>query len=325
MRSGRKLTLCVLAVAALFCQGAATPPPDIIRIKMGNLAFPSLISIILAVVKDQGLDRKNGVDLEIHPFSAPAAQLAAQATGETDAGPNGPLVLHRMRLEGAPLQAVTTLATLSAMVVISANPEIKSIPDLRGKTIAADVGSAEFQILATYARNKGLDLQRDATVVVASPPLARTQLAARRVDAAMTWDPAATLTMRDSAEYRVIFNGSAGWRELTGEEGWELAISMREDFARRNPQAVVRLVQTLQDAQQFIKTNLEHADRIASRAANLPAGVLKEAVQAGRIVYDVRPTWGPGVRDSLWKMFQVAVTGGHTKAMPDPGIIYAPK
>ena len=324
MRSGRRLSLCILVVAALFCQGAAAPP-DITRIKVGNLAFPSLIAIILAVVKDQGLDRKNGVDVELHPFSAPAAQLAAQATGETDAGPNGPLVLHRMRLEGAPLQAVATLATLSAMVVISANPEVKSISDLRGKTIAADVGSAEFQVLATYARSKGLDLQRDATVVVASPPLARTQLAARRVDAAMTWDPAATLTMRDSADYRVIFNGGTGWRELAGDEGWELVISMREDFARRNPQAVARLVQALQDAQRFITSNLDEADRIASRAANVPAGVLKEAVQAGRIVYDVRPSWGPGVRDSLWKMFQVAVAGGHHKAMPDPGIIYAPK
>lgn len=323
MKAGRRLLLLGMSAALLFGPGASAPP-EAIRIKMGNLAFPSLISIILAVVKDQGLDRKHGIDLEIHPFSAPAAQLAAQATGETDAGPNGPLVLHRMRLEGAPLLAATTLATLSAMVVIAANPQVRSVADLRGKTIAADVGSAEYQILAAYARSKGLDLQRDATVVVASPPLARTQLAARRVDAAMTWDPAATLTMRDSADYRVIFNGGTGWREMTGEDGWELIISMREDVARRNPQAVARLVETLQDAQQFITTRLDDADRIVSRAANVPAGVLKEAVQAGRIVYDVRPSWGPGVRDSLWKMFQVAVAAGHLKTMPDPGVIYTP-
>ncbi len=323
MKAGRRLLLLGMSVVVLFGQGASAPP-EVMRIKMGNLAFPSLISIILAVVKDQGLDRKHGIDLEIHPFSAPAAQLAAQATGETDAGPNGPLVLHRMRLEGAPLLAATTLATLSAMVVIAANPQVKSVADLRGKTLAADVGSAEYQILAAYARSKGLDLQRDATVVVASPPLARAQLAARRVDAAMTWDPAATLTMRDSADYRVVFNGGTGWRELTGEDGWELVISMREDFARRNPQAVVRLVETLQDAQQFITTRLDDADRIVSRTANLPPGVLKEAVQAGRIVYDVRPSWGPGVRDSLWKMFQVAVAGGQMKSMPDPGVIYTP-
>jgi len=323
MRSRQGLLVCALATVALLCQGAGAPP-DLLKVKMGNLAFPSLISIILAVIKDQGLDRKNGLDLEIHPFSAPSAQLAAQATGETDAGPNGPLILHRMRLEGAPLQAVTTLATLSAMVVITANPQIKSIQDLRGKTLAADVGSAEFQILATYARHKGLDLQRDATVVVATPPLARTQLAARRADAAMTWEPAATLTMRDSADYRVIFNGGTGWREITGEDGWELVISMREDVARRNPQAVTRLVETLQDAQRFITTNLDDADRIVARSANLPPGVLKEAVQAGRVVYDVRGSWAPGVRDSLWNMFKAAVGGGYLKAMPDPRVIYTP-
>lgn len=323
MRTGWRVTLYALVIVALCCPGAGAAQ-DLVQIKMGNIAFPSLISIILAVVKDQGLDRKNGLDLEIHPFSAPSAQLAAQATGETDAGPNGPLVLHRMRLEGAPLQAVTTLATLSAMVVISANPQVKSIMDLRGKQVAADVGSSEFMILGTYARHKGLDLQRDATVVVATPPLARTQLAARRVDAVMTWEPGATLTMRDSPDYRVIFNGATGWREITGGEGWQLAISMREDLARRNPQAVTRLVETLQDAQRFITTNLDDADRIVARGTNLPPGVLKEAVQAGRIVYDIRPSWAPGVRDSLWNMFKAAVGGGHLKAMPDPRIIYTP-
>ena len=324
MRSRQGLLVCALATVALLCQGAGAPP-DLLKVKMGNLAFPSLISIILAVIKDQGLDRKNGLDLEIHPFSAPSAQLAAQATGETDAGPNGPLILHRMRLEGAPLQAVTTLATLSAMVVITANPQIKSIQDLRGKTLAADVGSAEFQILATYARHKGLDLQRDATVVVATPPLARTQLAARRADAAMTWEPAATLTMRDNPAYRIIFNAKQGWREMTGKDGWVLVMAGNEAFLRRSPEAVPRLVAAFRDAAQFMRTSPDDADRIVSKSLNLPPGAFKEMVVTPRLFYEVRPTTEPAARESIWEMIKVAVAEGFYKQpVPDQSVIYMP-
>ncbi len=318
-------TLLFLGMAAVFTGQGAAGAAELTRIKMGNLAFPSLISVILSIVKDQGLDRKHGLELEMHPFAAPAAQLAAQATGETDAGPNGPLVLQKMRLEGAPLQVVTTLAGLSAMVVITRNPQVHSLADLRGKSLAADVGSAEFQILDTYARSKGLDLRRDLSLVPAGPPLARTQLSAARVDAAMTWEPTATLTMRDSPDYRVIMNGGTAWRQLTGQEGWELVISMREDFARGHPDAVARLVDVLQDARRFTTTNVDDADRIAAAAVKLPPGVLKEALRAGRIVSDPQPAWTPAVRDSLWTMFKAAVAGGFLKAMPEPAAIYSPR
>jgi ABC-type nitrate/sulfonate/bicarbonate transport system substrate-binding protein len=323
MRRERGLVMLGAVLALVFTQGAAAPP-DLVRIRLGNLAFPSLFSIMLNVVKEQGLDRKNGLDIEIHPFSAPSAQLAAQATGETDGGPNGPLILQKMRLEGAKVQAVATLASLSALVVISRNPQVRTLADLKGKTLAADMGSAEFQVLATYAKSLGLNLQRDTTLIQAPPPLARTQLAAARVDAAMTWEPTATMTLRDSADYRVIYNGGTTWRDLTHDDGWELVVSMREESARLQPQAVERLIRAFQDGQRFIVSNPDEADRIVARTVGVPGGILKDAVQAGRIVFDVRPAWDSAVRDSFWKMFKAAVDQGYLRAMPDAAIVYAP-
>jgi ABC-type nitrate/sulfonate/bicarbonate transport system substrate-binding protein len=211
------------------------------------------------------------------------------------------------------------------MVVISRNPEVRSIADLKGRTLAADMGSSEFQILSIYARSKGVDMSRDVTVVQASPPLARAQLRAGRVDAAMTWEPTATLTMRDSPDYRIIFNGRSGWRELTGRDGWQLVVQMHEGFARRNPEAVQRLISVLQDGQKFIHTNLDDADRIVSRTLGLPRGVLKEAVLFRRIVYDVRPVWDPRTRQSVQEMFKVAVDQGVIPRLPDAGILYTPR
>lgn len=318
------LAAMLLVVTAAGGAGGAAPAPELVRVRMARLAFPSLVTVMVDVVKAAGLDRKHGLDLEPVSYSAVSAFYAAQATGETDAGVGGPHVYQRLRLEGAPIQIVASYVGLAAMVVISRNPQVQTIADLRGKTLAADMGSSEFQILAIYAKSKGLDIRRDVTVVQAGPPLARAQLAAGRVDAAMTWEPTATLTLRDSTDYRIILNGRAAWRELTGKDGWELVVAVREDVSRRTPEAVTRLLAALQDGQRFLRTHLDDADRIVAQSVGLPPGLLKEAVLFRRIVYDVRPAWTPAVRASLQEMFQAGVDQGILPRLPDPGIVYQP-
>src|SRR5213592_4806913 len=92
-----------------------------------------------------------------------------------------------------PMSAAIDLPLRSAIdftpesAVITADSGVKSIADLKGKSIAADMGSSEYQIMAIYGRTQGVVFGKDVTVVQAGPPLARSQLQAQRVDAAMTW------------------------------------------------------------------------------------------------------------------------------------------
>lgn len=230
-------------VAALWAAPAASQEP--IKVKIARLAFPSLTTLMVDVVKDQGLDKKHGLDLEPQSFGAVSAYYAALATGEVDMLPAGPHVLQKMRLEGVPIRAVLTYARLNALAVITGDPAIKTIADLRGKSIAADMGSSEYQILALYGRSQGVVFGKDVTVVQAGPPLARTQLQAKRVDAAMTWEPSATLTLRDNPEYRTILTGDTAWKQIARADGWELILAVREDFLKRSPQAVPRLQKML--------------------------------------------------------------------------------
>ncbi|MDR5684437.1 MAG: ABC transporter substrate-binding protein [Armatimonadota bacterium] len=320
-----RLTIVVLALfLAVGAHHGQAAPPDRIRVRIARLAFPSLVSVMVDIVKAAELDRSNGLDLEPISFSAVSGFYAAQATGEVDAGVGGPHVYQRLRLEGAPVRILASYVGLSAMVVISRNPQVRTITDLRGRSLAADMGSSEFAILSIYAKSKGLDLRTDVNVIQAGPPLARAQLAAGRVDAAMTWEPTATLTIRDSKDYRIIFNGRAGWRELTGKDGWQLVVHMRDDAIRRNPAAVDRLIKTFQDGQAYLRTNLDASDRVVASSLNLPAGVLKEAVLFRRIVYDVRPAWQPAVTEALWEMFRAGVDVGLLPRLPDRAIVYRP-
>jgi len=319
----RGWTLLVAACAAILAAAPAARGQEPIKVKIARLAFPSLTTMMVDVVKDQGLDRKNGIDLEPHSFGAVSAYYAALATGEVDITPTGPHVLQKMRNEGVPIKAVLTYARLNALAVIAADPAVKTIADLKGKSIAADMGSSEYQILALYGRAQGIVFGNDVTVVQAVPPMARTQLQARRVEAAMTWEPSATLTLRDNPQYRTILTGDVAWRSIAKADGWELVLAVREDFLKRSPDAVPRLLKMFQDGQRFVKTNLDEADRIVVGSVKLPPGVFKEAVASGRLVYDVLPAW-EGERAVIWDMFKVAVDSGYLPKLPDEGAIYEP-
>ncbi len=324
MTTARKIvTASVLALVGsmLLIGGAAAQ--DLIKVKMGRIAFPSYVTVMLDVVKDKGLDRKNGIDLDIASFGAISAYYGAIASGEVETLGIGTHVLQKMRTEGVPIKVALTYVRYASPFVVTADPAIRGFADLKGKTIAAAMGSSGYQVLAIYGRSQGMVFGKDVTVVQADPPLARGHLQAKRVDAIMTWEPSLTLTLRDNPQYRVILNAEAAMKGAAKSEGWEFVLGAREDFLRRAPQAVPRLMKTLQEGWLFMKSNPDEADRIVQRTLKLPEGVLKEALVANRMVYEVLPAW-EGERKSVWNMFKLAVDWGYLDKLPDEGAIYSP-
>ena len=304
---------------------AAAPAQEPVKIRIGNLGFPSHSAMIISVLKDRGFDRKHGIDMEVKVFGAVSAYYASTAAGETDGLPGGPLVFQRMRLEGVPLKIVSTLVDMTSMSVITKDPSIRSFADLKGKTIAADMASSEYSVLSLYAKHKGIALGKDTTGVQAGPPLVRTQMAADRVDAGMTWEPTATLTMRDNPGYRIVFNGKQGWRELTGKDGWLLALGLREDWIARNAAALPRVIAAFDEAARFMLSNADEADRILQQAIKLPPGAFKDMITVPRVVFQVRSTAEAGARETLWEVVKVAIREGYFKQpVLDQSLIHVP-
>jgi len=320
--SRRRGAALVLALGLLVLAGPAAAQ-DLIKVKMGRIAFPSYVTVMVDIVKETGLDRKNGLDLDVVTFGAISAYYGALASGEVETLGIGTHVLQKMRTEGVPIKAVLTYVRYAGPWVVTADPAIKSIADLKGKTIAAAIGSSGYQVLAIYGRTQGVVFGKDVTVIQADPPLARAQIQAKRVDAIMTWEPSLTLTLRDNPQYRVILNGEAAMKGAAKSEGWEFVFGAREEFLRRQPQAVPRLLKMFQEGSRFLQSNPEEADRILQRTAKMPEGVLKEAVTARRMTYELLPAW-ESERPVIWNMFKLAVDWGYLEKLPDEGAIYAP-
>lgn len=294
------------------------------KVRIARLAFPAMGSMMLDVATERGFDKKHGLQVEAVSQNAVPSYYGMIANRDADLIVGGPLVFQKMFMEGVPLKIFGTWAPLNVLAVIAADPAIKSLADLKGKSLAAAMGSAEYQVTAIYGRKLGLNFGTDVTIVSAAPPIARAQLEAKRVDAAMLWEPTTTLALHENSAFRVIMTGDAAWKAIANERGWNLVLAGNSDFLKRQGALVPRVLAMLQETQKFMKDNVDITDAILVKTLKMQPGIYKAGVQAGRIIFDVLPAVG-NERAVIWNMFKVAVDTDYLPKLPSEDIIFTPQ
>jgi NitT/TauT family transport system substrate-binding protein len=293
-------------------------------IKVSSLTLPVFNPLVWNVMKARGFDAKHGFELDIHAYPSISAFYAGFATGETDALIGGPTIFQKLYQEGVALRIIGTGFTLADLVIFAKDESIKSLADLKGKQLAIDMGGSQFQVVKIYANAKGIDLGKNIIVVNANFGVARAQLEAGRVDAALVIEPLASISAKQHPDWHVIFNGAQGWQEIAGESGWEIVPAMRADAIAKNPAAPKMLLAALQDVAAVFEKETAAADKIANETLKLPPGIFTAAVESKRLQMIVKPAWEPAARKSIIDMMERAVKAGFYPKMPDEKIIYAP-
>ncbi|MGC2824274.1 MAG: ABC transporter substrate-binding protein [Pseudolabrys sp.] len=293
-------------------------------IKVSSLTLPVFNPLVWNIMKAQGFDAKHGFELDIHAYPSISAFYAGFATGETDVLIGGPTILQKLYQEGVPVRIIATGFTLADLVIFTKNDQIKSLADLKGKQLAVDMGGSQFQVTKMYLAAKGIDLGKDIIVVNANFAVARAQLEADRVDAALVIEPLASIILKQNPNWKVIFNGAQGWKEISGQDGWEIVTAMRADAIAKIPNGPKMLIAALQDVAQFMQSNTAEADKIANETLKLPPGILAAALASKRLQMVIQPAWDPATRKTITDMMERAVKAGFYEKMPDEKIIYAP-
>ncbi|MGB7279827.1 MAG: ABC transporter substrate-binding protein [Pseudolabrys sp.] len=313
---------CAAALTLNFAPGVQAQQKPVI--KVSSLTLPVFNPLVWNIMKARGIDAKHGFELDAKAYPSISAFYAAFATGETDVLIGGPTILQKLYQEGVPVRIIATGFTLADLVIFAKDEKIKSLADLKGKQLAIDMGGSQFQVTKIYANAKGIDLGKDIIAVNANFAVARAQLEAGRVDAALVIEPLASITARQNPDWRVIFNGAQGWREITGGDGWEIVTAMRADAIAKNPKAPQMLIAALQDVADVMHNDTAAGDKIANETLKLPPGILTAAVESKRLQMIIKPAWDPATRKSITDMMERAVKAGFYEKMPDEKIIYTP-
>lgn len=312
-----------MGVVVLLCFAATALAQPLEKLKVGSLTVPSTPPVINNILKARKFDTKNGLEIELISYPSISAYYAGLATGEVDALIGGPTYFQKFWLEGVPIQIVATGITLSDLSIVTKDHAIKSLADLKGKTLAADMGSGQFQVLVIVAKSLGIDLRKDVKVINANYAVSRAQLAAERVDAAMMIEPLTTMMLSENPALNLIFHAEKAWETMTdGGTGWELVYAMRSDVIKARPQLVKKFINALKDTGAFMKEHPDAADKIVSETTKLPAGTIKKTIVDQRLAFLPLPI-GSAEKKSLLDMMQRAVDAQFHPKMPNAEIFHA--
>ena len=203
----------------------------------------------LWVAAEKGFFKEAGVDVEIVNFNWDQDLTAGLASGNLHlvaAATNTTLVNINQSI---PVVGILVMDEATTADAIIAAGEIKSIADLKGKSVAYERGATSDLLLNYALKNNGMSLA-DITPVPMGASEAGLALIAGSVEAAVTYEPYISAALREGEGFETIYTaaekpglisdilvGNPEWVAANGDEvkavirAWDMAVA----FVRENP------------------------------------------------------------------------------------------
>src|SRR5215207_534982 len=191
----RMLARClVLAVVLTMIAVVPADPQARPTVKISIFQPPSLGAFLPPLIKAKSLDAKNNITLEFVEKPSGTYNLDF-AAGTDKVGGSAALLSEALRVnKGMKVQYLFNLFDYWGTVV-TANPDIKDLKGLEGKTLAADKATTNYAMFTYFAKKAGVDLDK-VNIQTASGPALVTTAQADRADAVQLWEPAYTQLVR---------------------------------------------------------------------------------------------------------------------------------
>lgn len=188
-------------------------------LRLGILKFGT-VAWELDTIRHHGLDRAEGIDLQVTAFAGKQAAAIAFQGGEVDAIVTDFVWVARQRAEGRMITFAPYSATVGAIMVPPESP-IRTISELAEQRIGVAGGPLDKSWLVLRAlikRNHGFDLADRSAPAFGAPPLLVKQFEAGNLDALVTfWHYAARLEAagyKRLADMNDIAEGLGGVRDV---------------------------------------------------------------------------------------------------------------
>jgi ABC-type nitrate/sulfonate/bicarbonate transport system substrate-binding protein len=245
-------TALILLVAVL-CWGLVLPHSAGGQAKPKvRLAYLQLGWSATEIIHQEDLLGKRGWDVEYTPIAgSPGGLVNAFAAGQVDAIDMSFAVAGNMFEKGIPLRVTGVATSLLGAVVVPKDSTIASVADLKGKKIAAIVGTSTYaDIKHLLKRGYALDIEKEASIVTAtSPPDLANLLDTGAVDATIGWQPISDQLVF-SGRHRYLVKQIDMWRQATDRHDFPVHVGylVHPRFLDKHPQFAHDLNEAQQEA-----------------------------------------------------------------------------
>ncbi|MCM3887522.1 ABC transporter substrate-binding protein [Frankia sp. R82] len=233
--------------------------------------FPNLTHAPALYGVEKGIfakDLGSGVTLKTSTFNSGTQEAEAILSGAIDAGYIGPnpAVNSFIKSNGDAIRIISGATSGGASLVV--RPEITSVADLKGKTIATP-GLANTQDVALryFLKKNGLktDTQGGGDVSIKPQDNSLTVDAFKNKAIDGAWVPEPTASRLVSEGGKVLVNEADQWPETKGQFVTTLLI-VRTDYLKKNPEIVRRLVTANVESINAINADRTAAATVANSA-----------------------------------------------------------
>jgi NitT/TauT family transport system substrate-binding protein len=228
----------------------------------------------LAVIRAHGLDRQANLSIEVSELASPEAGKIALRSGTADIIVSDWLWVSRERSLGAKLAFYPYSSALGAVMVPASSP-IRTLADIKGRKLAVAGGPIDksWLLLQAQAKQDGLDLKSDATIVYGAPPLLAAKMRDGEMDATINfWNFCAALEAKG-------FRRLVGIEDILPKLGAKGRIAMvgyvfDDDWSNAHRDLLARFIAMTRAAKEILSTSDAEWETIAPLTGAADAATL---------------------------------------------------
>ena len=255
----------LIGIGIWFTQKQSTQAPEytgpVEKVTLG--AESSLLPAAVWVAESEGYFREQGLDLTIKDFDSGRLSLSAMLRGEVDISTAAPTPIMFNSFDRSDFSYFATFASSNKDIKLTARKDkgINTVTDLKGKKIGTAMGTTGQFVVDTLLVLQGIP-PTEVEVVNFAPSDLPDAINNGEVDAIVIWEP----------------HGNNA-RRLLGDKAIILPISdvytttfnflVRNDFAKDNPEVLVRFLRAIDKATEFIKGNEKESQLLVAARLNV--------------------------------------------------------
>jgi NitT/TauT family transport system substrate-binding protein len=249
--------------------------------------------------------RATGLDIKVEALAQADLLAARFISGEAKVGILPPNVAAKIASTGKRIQ-VAAVVGAGMLSLLSSDPAVRSINDLKGKTVeVAGQGATPDYVFRRILLSKGIDPDRDLKLgyALAYPEIAQS-LIADRISLALLPEPFATMARSGKPDLRIIGDIQAEWVTAGGPGNYPMTVLVVDaDFAAAQPAVIRTILDAYKASIQWVVANPAEAGALTEKHnLGLRAPVVSAAIPRSNYVFIPAAEARPAL-EALFKAF----------------------
>ena len=176
---------------------------------------------------------------------------------------------------------VLAINTLGVLYIVEKGDTVKSVADLKGKTIyATGKGSTPEYTLRYILSKNGVDPDNDVTIEWQSEPTAVVPLLKANDNAiAMLPQPYVTVAQSNVEGLNIALNLTDEWGKIEGSGALVTGVlAARTEFVEKHPDAVKKMLNEYAASSEYVNANIDDAAALVEEFDIFKAAIAKKAI-----------------------------------------------